>query len=152
MLVRFLHILGAVVALGFSLSYDLWISRGDAVGGPARPFALRTVSWIDRRLTTPAYVLQLATGLVLVLLTDVARFEQLWLALSLGLYVLLTIVAMVAYAPAHRRQTALAERLAAGEAVEAEYAAAGARARRLGLAVTALTLVILALMVFKPTL
>lgn len=150
--VRFLHVLGAVVALGFSLSYGLWISRGDAVGGQARPFVLRTISWIDRRLTTPAYVLQLLTGLVLVFLTDVRRFQQLWLALSLGLYALLTLLAIVAYAPAHRRQTALAERLAAGEAVEVDYVEAGTRARRLGLLVAGLTLVILALMVFKPTL
>jgi len=61
-----LHVLGAVVALGFSLSYGPWIRRGEAHGPSERAFALRTVSWIDRRITTPAYVAQLVTGLLLV--------------------------------------------------------------------------------------
>jgi uncharacterized membrane protein len=150
-LVRFLHILGAVVALGFSLSYGLWLARGEAAGGAARPFVLRTISWIDRRLTTPAYVLQLVTGLALVLLVDVDLFKEAWLALSLGIYAAVVALAMAVYAPAHRRQTALAERLSAGEAVEAEYAEVSAKARRFGLLVTGLTLLILVLMVFRPT-
>lgn len=151
-LVRFLHVLGAVVALGFSLSYGLWISRGDAAGGQARPFALRTISWIDRRLTTPAYVLQLVTGLVLVFLIDPSLLRRAWIELAIGLYALVVALAMAVYAPAHRRQTALAERLAAGEPVDGEYAEAAARARRAGLLVALLTLAILALMVFKPAL
>lgn len=152
LVVRFLHILGAVVALGFSLSYGLWISRADAVGGQARSFVLRTISWIDRRLTTPAYVLQVVTGLVLVFLIDASLLRRAWLEVSIGLYVLVVVLAIVGYAPAHRRQTALAERLATGEPIEVEYAEASARARRFGLAVTALTLGILVLMVFKPSL
>jgi uncharacterized membrane protein len=151
-LVRFLHILGAVVALGFSLSYGLWLARAEVAGGGARPFALRTISWIDRRLTTPAYVVQLVTGLVLVFLLDASLLRQAWLELSIGLYAAVVALAMSVYAPAHRRQTALAERLAAGEPVEAEYAEVSAKARRYGLLVTGLTLLILVLMVFRPAL
>lgn len=151
-LVRFLHILGAVVALGFSLSYGLWLARAEVAGGTARPFALRTISWIDRRLTTPAYVLQLVTGLVLVFLVDASLLRRAWIELSVGLYVLVVTLAISVYAPVHRRQTALAERLAAGEAVQTEYAEVSAKSRRAGLLVTALTLAILVLMVFKPAL
>jgi uncharacterized membrane protein len=150
--VLFLHILGAVVALGFSLSYGLWLSRGDAAGGERRAFALHTISWIDRRLTTRAYVLQAVTGVSLVLLTDVDRFRDAWLELSIGIYVLLTVLAIVRFAPAHRRQTALADALAAGEGDAATYADASAIARRWGIVVTALTLTILFLMVWKPAL
>lgn len=146
-----LHILGAVVALGFSLSYGLWMARGDITGPRERVFALRTVSWIDRRLTTPAYVLQLVTGLILVSIVGWDLLREAWLAVSLGLYVLLTVLAMTTYAPAHRQQTALAEQLADGAAVETEYRAASSRAQRLSLLVTALTVAILVLMVWKPT-
>lgn len=149
--VRFLHVLGAVVALGFSLSYGLWLSRAELAGAAARPFVLRTISWIDRRLTTPAYVLQLITGLMLVFLIDVDLFKEAWLALSLGIYAAVVALAMAVYAPAHRRQTVLAERLAAGEPVEANYAEVAAKARRFGLLVTLLTLAIVVLMVFQPT-
>jgi uncharacterized membrane protein len=145
-----LHVLGAIVALGFSLSYAFWIGRGEAAGPGERAFALRTVSWIDRRATTPAYILQAVTGVLLVAVTDWARLRQAWLAISIGLYLLLTILAIVGFAPAHRRQTAVAERALAGEDVTAEYAAAGAAARRWGVLVTLLTLTIVVLMVTKP--
>lgn len=145
-----LHVLGAVVALGFSLSYGLWMARGDATGPRERVFALRTVSWIDRRLTTPAYMLQLVTGLILVWITGWELLREAWLATSVGLYVLLTVLAITTYAPAHRRQTALAEQLADGAAVQTEYEAASSRALRLGMLVTALTVTILVLMVWKP--
>jgi uncharacterized membrane protein len=145
-----LHVLGAVVALGFSLSYAFWIGRGEAAGPGERAFALRTVSWIDRRATTPAYVLQGVTGIALVGVTTWDRLTQTWLAVSIGLYVGLTVLAIVAFAPAHRAQTALAERAAAGEDVEEAYAAAGARSRRWGVLVTLLTVAIVVLMVWKP--
>lgn len=151
-LVLFLHVLGAVIALGFSLSYGMWLARGESAGAERRLFALQTISWIDRRLTTPAFVLQAITGVALVLLTDVERFRDAWLELAIGIYVVLTVLAITRYAPAHRRQTALAESLAAGAGDEAAYAAANANARRWGTVVTALTLVILFLMVWKPAL
>ncbi len=149
-LVLVLHVLGAVVAVGFSLSYGLWMARGDATGAAERVFALRTVSWIDRRLTTPAYVLQLVTGLWLVFLVNTDLLRQSWLEISIGLYVALTIVAITRYAPAHRRQTMLAEQLSTDPAVEPTYRAAAQRAQRLGVVVTILTLTILVLMVTKP--
>lgn len=148
----FLHVLGAVVAVGFSLSYRLWIVRGDAAGGERRAFALRTISWIDRRITTPAYVMQLVTGIVLVVLIDVSLLRAAWLELSLGIYASIVVLAMTAYAPAYRRQADLAERLAAGEADETDYADAASRATRLGLTVTLLTVAILFLMAWKPAL
>jgi uncharacterized membrane protein len=145
-----LHVLGAIVAVGFSLSYGFWLARGDRTGAVERAFALRTISWIDRRATTPAYVLQLVTGLVLVGMLGIDIFQMAWLKVSLGLYVILTVLAITRFAPAHRRQTALAERLAGGEDIAAEYAEAARDAGRWGRAVVALTLVIVVLMVTKP--
>ena len=147
-----LHVLGAVVALGFSLSYGLWIGRGDVEGPGERAFALRTVSWIDRRITTPAYVLQLVTGLLLVATLDWDLLRAAWLELSLGLYVALTFLAITVYAPAFRRQRTLAERIAAGEGGESEYVTAASTARTWGVVVVAMTLTIFVLMVWKPPL
>jgi len=152
MIVFFLvvHVAGAVVALGFSLAYAVWIARGEATGPTERAFALRTVSWIDRRMTTPAYVLQLITGLVLVWLLDWSVLRQSWLEISLVLYAALTILAITRFAPMHRRRSALAARLAAGDAVQTEYEAVAAQAQRWGIVVTVLTVTILVLMVWKP--
>jgi uncharacterized membrane protein len=145
-----LHIVGAIVAVGLSVSYGIWTALGDATGAAERAFALRSISWIDRRLTTPAFVLQLITGAVLVWLIGTALLQQTWLRVSLGLYVLLTVLAIAKYAPLHRRQLALAEQIAAGQTPDEDYAAVASRARIWGLAVVLITLTIVVLMVTKP--
>ncbi len=147
-----LHVLGAIVALGFSLSYGLWVRRGEADGVQGRAFALRTVSWIDRRITTPAFIAQLVTGLLLVATIDWDLLRRAWLELSLGLYVTLVVVAMTVYAPSFRRQREVAERIASGESEETEYQEVASKATTWGVIVTVLTLGIVVLMVWKPTL
>jgi uncharacterized membrane protein len=147
-----LHILGAIVALGFSLTYGLWTARGELAGRTERSFALRTISWVDQRFTTPAYIAQVVTGLLLVALIDWSLLSESWLAISIGLYVAVTVLAITMFAPAHRRQSLLADRIAAGEAVDdAEYRAAAGTAQRWGAVVTVLTVLIVVLMITKPT-
>ena len=147
-----LHVLGAIVALGFSLSYGLWVRRGEADGVQGRAFALRTVSWIDRRITTPAFIAQVVTGLLLVATLDWDLLRRAWLELSLGIYVTLVVIAITVYAPSFRRQREVAERIAAGAGEETEYTTVASKATVWGVIVTALTLVIVVLMVWKPTL
>jgi uncharacterized membrane protein len=147
-----LHVLGAIVALGFSLSYGFWVRRGEADGVHGRAFALRTISWIDRRITTPAFIAQLITGLLLVATIDWSLLRLAWLEVSLGVYVLLTALAITVYAPAFRRQRDIAERIADGRGDESEYAVAASRATAWGVIVTVLTIVIVVLMVWKPAL
>ena len=65
---------------------------------------------------------------------------------------LLTALAIGVYAPAFRRQREIAERIAAGDGDEGEYSAAAAKGTAWGAVVTALTLVIVVLMVWKPAL
>jgi len=62
------------------------------------------------------------------------------------------VLAIAVYAPAFRRQRTLAERIAAGEEDESGYGGAASIARAWGVVVTAMTLTILVLMVWKPTL
>ena len=147
-----LHVLGAVVALGFSLSYAIWVRRGEADGVQGRAFALRTISWIDQHVTTPAFISQLVTGLLLVATIDWDLLRQAWLEVSLGIYVLLTVLAITVYGPSFRRQREIAEAIASGEADEASYDAASTKATTWGSIVTVLTLVIVVLMVWKPAL
>lgn len=147
-----LHVLGAVVALGFSLSYGLWVRRGEADGPQGRAFALRTISWIDRHVTTPAFISQLVTGLLLVAVIDWDLLRLAWLELSLGIYVVLTVLAITVYGPSFRRQRELAEAIAEGSAPEADYAGVASEATAWGIVVTVFTLVIVVLMVWKPAL
>jgi uncharacterized membrane protein len=146
-----LHIFGAIIAVGFSVSYGIWTALGDATGAAERAFALRSISWIDRRMTTPAFVLQFLTGAVLVLLIGTKILEQPWLRISIALYIALTTLAVAKFAPLHRRQLALAEQIAAGQQPDEDYAAVASRARLWGIAVTLITVVIVVLMITKPT-
>ena len=150
--VLILHILGAIVALGFSVSYALWTARGDVTGAQERAFALRTISWIDQRVTTPAFVLQFLTGGILVLLIDLDLLAQGWLRLSIGLYIALTVLAIAKFAPLHRKQTTIAEQIAAGEQPDGDYRAVAGQARLWGIIVTLITVAIVVLMVWKPDL
>lgn len=72
-----------------------------------------------------------------------------WLATSLGLYLVLSVVGLMGYTPTLRRQIAA---LDAGGPASAEYRALAARGQRLGALLAVLVVVIVLLMVTKPAL
>jgi uncharacterized membrane protein len=151
----FLHILGAIAAVGPTLSYALWNRLGERGSASERSFALRGISWVDSHLATPAFIAQAVTGIVLILLLEIDFFETAWLILGVSLYVMLTVFAIAAYAPVVKRQVALAERLASepgDDAFAREYAEVAGRARTFGIVAIVLVLIIVYLMVVKPEL
>ena len=126
---------------------------GDRASGEQRVFAIRTIQRLDRRMANPAYLAQLVTGLLLVWLLELDLLGTSWLLLGLLLYVIVAVLGISVYAPLFRERLALAEQLAGGDdEVTASYADVARRADRLGVLVTALVVVIVALMVVKPTL
>jgi uncharacterized membrane protein len=151
----FLHILGAIAAVGPTLSYALWIRLGERGSAAERSFALRGISWVDSHLATPAFMAQAVTGIVLILLLEIDFFQTAWLILGVSIYVVLTVFAVAVYAPVVKRQVELAARVAAepgDEAAGREYAGVAARGRAFGIVATVLVLIIVYLMVVKPTL
>jgi uncharacterized membrane protein len=151
----FLHVLGAIAAVGPTLTYALWLVRAEKAGPQHRAFVLRTTSWVDGHLATPAFILQAVTGVVLVLLQRWRFFHTAWLLTGVAIYVATAVFAVTLYAPVVRRQIALAERLAEAsedQAVSVEYSVVAARARAFGIAAIVLTIAILYLMIVKPTL
>ena len=151
----FLHIMGAIAALGPTLTYGLWLSLAEKTDPGTRAFVLRSISWLDQRLPTPAYMAQAVTGVFLILLEGWAFWQTGWLVTGVAIYAALVIVAVRVYAPTFRRQRELAEAVAAdpgdGRVVTA-YAAAARTARIEGAIVTVLTIVVVFLMVWKPNL
>lgn len=62
---KFLHVLLAIVAVGFNASYGIWLSA--AARNPEHEgFALRQIKVLDDRFANPAYALLLVTGLSMV--------------------------------------------------------------------------------------
>lgn len=144
LVLKLVHVLAAVVAVGANVSYGFWLRLAGRDRDRLR-FAIEGIRWLDRRIANPMYVVVLVTG-VLMVLAGAYSFETGWIAASIALYVLVAIVGIVLFAPAIRRQLAEAER----DPTSPAYAAAAARTTQLGLATTAAVFVIVALMVTKP--
>ena len=144
-LIKFVHVLSAIFALGFNASYGFWLARA-ANDERVLPFVLSTLSLIDR-VANIFYALLLLTGLTLVFVggLDLRIF---WIGTALVLYVLAVIVGIVLYRPVAQRQRAA---LASGGARSAEFQSASARGRTLGIVTAIIVVVIVFLMVTKPT-
>jgi uncharacterized membrane protein len=151
----FLHVMGAIAALGPTLTYGLWVSLAEKADAKTRAFTLNSISWLDGHLPTPAYIAQAVTGVFLIVLEGWSFFDTGWLVLGVAIYIVLTVTAIAAYGPAFRRQRALADGIAADpsdERAEGAYAAAAHTSTIYGATVTALTVIVVFLMVWKPDL
>jgi uncharacterized membrane protein len=147
LLLKWLHILAAITAVGSNITYGIWIGRASA-RSEVLPFTLRGIKLIDDRLANPAYGLLLITGLLMVW---VARFllTTPWLLIALILYAALILLGLFGFTPALKRQIAALEEFGPGSE---EYRSVAARGTLLGLVLTVLAVAIVFLMVVKPTL
>jgi hypothetical protein len=140
-----LHIFFAIVAVGVNISYGIWQARAgretEHMG-----FALRGIKFLDDRVANPSYAGLLVVGIILVLMRW--DFTTLWIAVAIGLYLLMGAVAIALYSPTLKRQIAAYE---SGGAESAEFRALGARGRTLGIVLAIIVVAILVLMVVKPS-
>jgi uncharacterized membrane protein len=144
LLLKVVHVLAAIVAVGSNVTYGFWLARA----GRDREqllFTISSIRWLDRSVANPGYVILLLTGIGMVV-TGQLSFTTGWIATAIVLYVIVAILGFTAFAPAIRRQLAEAEH----DPTSAEYAVAAARSTTLGLLTTGVVLVIVTLMVMKP--
>jgi uncharacterized membrane protein len=140
-----LHILFAIVAVGFNISYGIWQAR--AAREPEHMgHVLRGIKFLDDRVANPAYAGLLVVGIILVLIGPY-DFTTFWVAVAIGLYVLMGAVAFVFYSPTLKRQIAAYED---GGPQSAEFAQLSAWGRMIGIVLAVLVLAIVVLMVVKP--
>jgi uncharacterized membrane protein len=144
---KFLHILLAIVAIGFNISYGIWLARArrhpEHLG-----HTLLGIKLLDDRFANPAYVLLLLSGLGMVFVGEIP-LTTLWIASALVLWLILLALGAGLYTPTLRAQIRALE---ASGPDSPEYRRLARRGTGLGIALAVLVLVIVALMVFKPTL
>jgi uncharacterized membrane protein len=146
-IVKFLHILFAIIAVGFNASYGVWLAR--AARQPEHEgYVLRGVKVLDDRFANPAYGLLLVTGLIMVAISPF-ELTTFWIALALALYAVAIVVGVVVYTPTLRKQIAA---LAADDRDSPEYGRLATRNRVVGILLAIDVIVIVFLMVTKPTL
>lgn len=146
-IVKFIHILSAIVAVGLNISYAIWMIR--AQREPTHTtFALRGIKFLDDRIANPAYGVLLVTGLLMVFLLPIP-ITTLWIVIALVLYAVLIVLGLFFYTPTLRNQIKLAEE---GDLSSPEFTRLARRGQILGQTLGLVVVVILAMMVFKPTL
>jgi len=144
--VKFLHVLLAILAVGFNASYAIWLAR--AAREPEHELhVVRGIKLLDDRFANPAYGLLLVTGLLMVRFGGLS-FSMLWLKTALGIYIALALLAALVYTPTLRKQVQLLE---AGSGGTAEYEAVSQRGGIVGMVLALMVIVIVFLMVTKPT-
>jgi uncharacterized membrane protein len=147
MTLKFIHILSAIVAVGSNITYGVWSAR--SAGDASRvSFALKGIKFIDDRIANPAYGVLLVTGLIMVFIGHWS-ITALWIVVALVGFVAVAVVGFAIYSPLLRNQIRLA---GAGDVTSAEAVALSRRGRVFGPVLGIIVLVILAMMVFKPSL
>jgi len=146
-LTKFVHVVLAIIAVGFNASYGIWIVRStrdpEHIG-----FAMRTIKFLDDRFANPAYALLLVTGLLMVF-TAGYPLTTFWIAAAIALYALVLVLAFTIISPNFRAQLRALE--TAGPQ-SPDFRAAARRGRTWGIAVSIIVIAIVFLMVAKPTL
>jgi uncharacterized membrane protein len=145
-LLKCIHIFSVVVALGANLTYGFLLNR--AHQNPQHlVFVLKTVQWIDKKIANRSYIITLVTGLVLVWKVGYP-LSALWVWFSLSLFIVIAILGITVYGPILRRQIDLVEQ---NQLATTAYQKIKRKSNGLGIFVTLLVLIILFMMVVKPT-
>ncbi len=143
---KLVHILAAIVALGFNFSYAIWTARG-AKTPEHLLFTLKGIKFLDDYAANPSYLVSLATGLAMSYLAGYPILETRWILYALIIFGGMGIVGFGLYTPALRKQIKVLETQGMSSPA---YQQVNARQTILGLILFGLALSILVLMIFKP--
>jgi uncharacterized membrane protein len=147
LIIKWIHVLSAITAVGANITYGIWISRASQEP-KFLPFVLRNIKLIDDRVANPCYGLLLITGLIMAFLAPIP-LKTPWLLSGLTLYVLATILGLFGFTPVVKQQIQLLD----SEGFDSpNYQAVSKRARLLGIVVGVDVVIIVFLMVVKPAL
>lgn len=145
-LLKTLHILAAIVALGFNLTYPLWLFKGKQNDSHLL-FALKGIKTMDDKFANPGYILSSITGLALCYVGHLNILHSFWLMSSLILFVLAAATGIALYSPTLNRQIAVLQ--VEGSGSEA-YKKLDRRGNIIGGFIFLMAITIVFLMVTKP--
>jgi uncharacterized membrane protein len=142
---KFIHILSAIVAVGANITYGVW--NAFAAREPAHlGFALKGIRFLDNRIANPAYGVLLLTGLLMVFVGNLS-FTSLWIVVALILFIAVAVLGFAVFTPLLRDQIRMVD---AGQTSSPEFEKLSRRSTMLGPVLGVLVVLILVMMVFKP--
>ncbi|HYM70564.1 MAG TPA: DUF2269 family protein [bacterium] len=150
-LIKFLHILGAVLFLGNIIVTAMWKARADRTGDLATiAFAQRLVGLTDRAFTVPGAALIAVTGYAMAARRPFPLHGLPWLEWGQGLFWLTVLLYLIVLVPIQRRLIAVADAARRSGSLAPEFRRLSARWALWGGIATLLPLIALYLMVTKP--
>lgn len=144
--IKLLHILSAIVAVGFNFSYAIWTTRAKYAKEHTL-FALKGIKFLDDWLANPSYILSLITGHVMVHISGMSILQTSWLLYAEIIFGVMGIIGFGFYSPLLKKQIKLLQEQGIDSIA---YKAADKKQTIIGLLLFVLALVLVALMVFKP--
>jgi uncharacterized membrane protein len=148
----FLHVLGAIVAFGFGFYapiFGMAAAREPQHGN----WYMRTAKRVSSVILIPVSLSMAITGTLLVASSgSMRRFEELWLAVGLTLYVIALLIVFLAQRPALDKVIELTSGPPAPGGPPAEVPALVRRLQVYGIVLLVLIVAIVALMIWKPVL
>jgi uncharacterized membrane protein len=146
LILKLIHILAAIVALGFNFSYAIWTARGEK--SPEHLlFVLKGIKFLDDYAANPSYLVSVITGLAMSYLAGYPILETRWIFYALVIFSGMGILGFGFYTPALRKQIQILESQGASSAA---YQQANFRQSIIGWVLFLFALCVLGLMVFKP--
>ena len=147
-IVKLLHVLLAIIAVGFNATYGVWLARVAREPVPTQSFVLYGIKRLDDWFANPAYVLLAVTGVTMVFVGEL-RFTTFWIAGGIVLWAIAVALGFFVYTPMLRNQIRALE--TSGPESE-DYGRYASNARFVGILLAVIVVVIVFLMVTKPTL
>jgi uncharacterized membrane protein len=147
LIVKWIHVLSAITAVGANLTYSFWIRRASRQP-ESLPFVLKTIRLIDQRVANPCYAVLFVTGLAMAFIVPTSLSTP-WLLTAIVLYILAALLGIFIYTPVVKEQVRMLE--SAG-LQSPGYQAVARRSALLGMLVTLDVVIIVFLMVVKPAL
>ena len=144
------HVLGAILAFGPTFAFPL---IGAAAGKEPQHanFTLRALHTVTSRLVIPLAILQGVTGVGLILATGIDLFVARWLLVAIVLYGIALYIGIGVNLPNVSRMIELTSTPPGPGGPPAELVGRLARGRQFGMILSGLIVVIVLLMVVKPT-
>jgi uncharacterized membrane protein len=141
------HVLLAIVAVGFSVSYGLIIGRGRRAGRSELTFALKTVQAMGDYVANPAFILLFVTGIGMTQMSGLP-FSTRWVHVSAALLFLAMGLGFGLAGPTLRKQIAVLE---ARGPEDPEFQSLSKRGAIVGGILGLISLAVIYLMVHKPS-
>jgi uncharacterized membrane protein len=145
-ILKYVHILAAIVAVGANLTYGVWSVR--ARREPAHlGYTIKGIQLLDNRIANPSYGVLFLTGVAMVIIGGIGL--KLWVIVAVVLFGAIAVIGFAYFTPLVRRQLALVD---AGDTSSPEFERLARRNAMIGPILGLLVLIILAMMVFQPSL